>query len=58
MPSLFFERMIVINVDSGAEQLDNNALSIRVLCNLGIQYNNGISLSISEDDTPCDEITD
>ena len=29
------------------------------LCNLGIQYNNGISaLSLSEDDIPCDEIND
>ena len=26
--------------------------------NLGVQYNNGISLSLSEDDIPCDERTD
>ena len=34
----------------------NKALFLGVLCNLGVQYNNGISLS--EDDIPCDERTD
>ena len=35
----------------------NEALFVRifVLCYLGIQYNNGISLSLSEDNIPCDE---
>ena len=28
---------------------------IRILCNLGIQYNNRISLSLSEGDIPCDD---
>ena len=64
-PSLILERMIVNNLDSSlVAQVDdlacNKALFIRIfVCNLGIQYNNGtISLSLSEDDMPCDERTD
>ena len=35
-----------------------NIVFIRSFVNLGVQYNNEISLSLSEDDIPCDEITD
>ena len=54
--------MVVNNLDSGlVEQVDDPAIKRCLkgfLCNLGIQYNNGISLSLSEDDISCDERTD
>ena len=35
-----------------------NIVFIRSFVNLGVQYNNELSLSLLEDDIPCDEITD
>ena len=46
--------MVVNNLDSGlVEQVYDPAIKrclYGYLCNKGIQYNNGISLSLSEDD--------